>query len=192
MRLLWPLLVGLLACATPARYMLSLDPFTPPATAPQGEKVVVTPFTDEREVKEQGLIGSRGEGPTPIYLLQGDPAVLLTQEVKDYLLRKGLVVGGESPPWDLTLKGLDPSWGPLVIGGKLRRLWVEVGGGPVPPCKAQVAVDFAVAKGRKVYWRKVELEVERRLGAFKEEKVAKLLEDLFREAIERGLSDLEG
>ena len=61
----------------------------------------------------------------------------------------------------------------------------------MPLCKAYVAVDFAVAKGRKVYWRKVELEVQQRLGRFKEERVAKLLEDLLGEAIERGLSDLE-
>lgn len=191
MKLLWAFLVGLLACAAPARYTISLDPFTPPAASSEGKKVVVTHFTDERGLKEQGFIGSKGEAPTPIYLLQGDPALLLTQEVKDYLLQKGLVVEGESPSWDLTLEGLDPSWGPLVIGGKLRRLWVEVAGGPMPLCKAYVAVDFAVAKGRKVYWRKVELEVQQRLVRFKEERVAKLLEDLLGEAIERGLSDLE-
>ncbi|RLA78286.1 MAG: hypothetical protein DRG33_05725 [Deltaproteobacteria bacterium] len=183
------LLLWFFGCATVAQYVITVDPFPTPREAPSGREVLVTEFVDARRVDTPQLIGRKGDKGVPL-LLSLTPSTLLSREVRDFLLREGFQVKGEAPSWDLSPEGLDPSWGDLVVGGRLERLWIEVGGGLAPRCKVQIEVSFAIAREGKVERRRVEVEEERRLSGFDEEKLSRLLGTLLAEAIRRGLYDL--
>lgn len=122
-------MIVLSACATPKGPILVEAVYEAPEdVVAEKSKVVVglSPFRDER-AKKKSLAGERvtasGDFQNDL-VVQGTVADMVTEELKKAFEARGITVK-DVPAWDLNPENLKAEGVDIVVGGRIRTLWVK-------------------------------------------------------------------
>ncbi len=114
-------------CAEKGPILLDLRYQAPEGSVPSARKPVVgiSPFKDDRG-KTTSVLGLRitSSDITNDYVAQGTAADAVAARLRDALRARGIIVK-EAPQWNLTPEGITAEGVDLVLGGEIKKLWVE-------------------------------------------------------------------
>ncbi len=185
---------SLASCAGTSNYPITLS-YQP---LKQYEKTAGVPVTvallsDKRQDADKRVIGKK-ENRTPFISLVGEPAEALSKGFASYLENRGYKVSITNEVWDGNPQSLSAGWGPVVIGGTLDDLTLNVTGNLVKTeylYSIKFTLCIADARSRELLHKeKIEMSSSYVTVPFSREKAEELINKALSEAVERGLADI--
>jgi hypothetical protein len=111
--------------------------------------IMVALFQDIREIDDHIVIGrvtAEGKKPLPVLPKYNKPPESIVKATEDFLIGRGYTVSAHHPVWDLQEKSIGDSWGTVLLGGTINKLFIECDrSGPVKKYKARVSVTMILA-----------------------------------------------